>query len=114
MRRGCPAMLVLLVVALCGATAAIAARLSAGEDGRIGPVNRIQPTGRQLNPYGRQTQLGNFPTGGALTRDGGFLWTLCGGRGKNDSRIIQVVSKRHCPRGNRGKKCRAKRDERVE
>src|SRR6266480_2277188 len=99
MSRGRLALLVGVVVALSVAATAIAARLSAGEDGRIGPVNRVQPTGRQLNPYGRQTKLGNFPTGGALTPDGGFLWTLSAGRGKNDIRIVQVASKRHCPKG---------------
>ncbi len=59
--------------------------------GRIGPSNRIQPTGRQLHPVGRLVALGNFPTGGALTPDGRFLWTLSAGRGRNDIRIVQVA-----------------------
>ena len=37
------------------------------------------------------TQLGNFPTGGALTTDGRFLWTLSTGRGRNDIRIVRVA-----------------------
>src|SRR5436190_16915120 len=56
----------------------------------VGPTTRIQPTGRQLNPVGKLTRLGNFPTGGALTPDGRFLWTLSTGRGHNDIRIVQV------------------------
>jgi YVTN family beta-propeller protein len=56
----------------------------------VGPTTRIQPTGRQLNPVGKLTRLGNFPTGGALTPDGRFLWTLSTGRGHNDIRIVRV------------------------
>ena len=59
--------------------------------GRIGPRNRIQPTGRKLHPVGKLVQLGNFPTGGALTPDGRFLWTLSAGRGRNDIRIVALV-----------------------
>ncbi len=56
----------------------------------VGPTTRIQPTGRQLNPVGKLTKLGNFPTGGARTPDGRFLWTLSTGRGPNDIRIVRV------------------------
>src|SRR6266508_1612046 len=56
----------------------------------VGPKTRIQPTGRKLDPVGTMTKLGNFPTGGALTPDGRFLWTLSTGRGKNDIRIVRV------------------------
>jgi hypothetical protein len=59
--------------------------------GVIGPSNGIQPSGRQLHPEGRLTQLGNLPTGGALTPNGRFLWTLSTGRGRNDVRIVQVA-----------------------
>jgi YVTN family beta-propeller protein len=58
--------------------------------GVIGPSNGIQPTGRKLNPVGKLTQLGNFPTGGALTSNGRFLWTLSTGRARNDIRIVRV------------------------
>ena len=57
----------------------------------IGPSSRIQPTGRKLDPVGKLTELGNFPTGGALTTDGRFLWTLSTGRGRNDIRIVRVA-----------------------
>jgi DNA-binding beta-propeller fold protein YncE len=56
----------------------------------VGPRTRIQPTGRQLNPVGTMTKLGNFPTGGALTPDGRFLWTLSTGRGINGIRIVKM------------------------
>jgi YVTN family beta-propeller protein len=59
--------------------------------GQIGPDSRIQPTGRKLNPVGKLTQLGNFPTGGALTSNGRFLWTLSTGRARNDIRILRVM-----------------------
>src|SRR5213592_970021 len=59
----------------------------------VGPRTRIQPTGRQLNPVGKLTKLGNFPTGGALTPDGRFLWTLSTGRGINDIRIVAAAGR---------------------
>src|SRR5512133_130013 len=82
------------------AAAALAALLTAGvaiaaaaQLGVIGPSNRIQPTGRKLDPVGKLTDLGNFPTGGALTTDGRFLWTLSTGRSRNDIRIVRVAPK---------------------
>jgi DNA-binding beta-propeller fold protein YncE len=50
--------------------------------------------GRQLTPQGAQVRLGNFPTGGAVTADGRFLWTVSAGQGANDVRIVDV-SRRH-------------------
>src|SRR4051794_37726092 len=73
----------------CGAGFALAQ--SSGE-GIIGPDNHIQPSGRQLNPPGTLTKLGNHPAGGALTPDGRFAWTLSAGRGRNDVRIVNVAS----------------------
>jgi DNA-binding beta-propeller fold protein YncE len=84
-------------IAIAGIVAALIAGLAVGialavkaPGGRIGPKNRIQPTGRKLNPVGKMTRLGNFPTGGALTVDGRYLWTLSTGRGRNDIRIVRV------------------------
>jgi DNA-binding beta-propeller fold protein YncE len=59
----------------------------------VGPRTRLQPTGRQLDPVGKLTRLGNFPTGGALTPNGRFLWTLSTGRGINDVRIVKVAGR---------------------
>ena len=76
--------LVVLVVLAGGGIAASAAV----DSGVIGPQNRIQPSGRKLDPVGKLTKLGNAPAGGALTRGGGYLWTLSAGRGQNDIRIV--------------------------
>src|SRR6188472_4312293 len=78
-----------LGIVLLGA-AGIAWAATGGGSNVVGPRTRIQPTGRQLNPVGKQTRLGNFPTGGALTPDGRFLWTLSTGRGPNDIRIVRL------------------------
>jgi DNA-binding beta-propeller fold protein YncE len=48
--------------------------------------------GRDLTPYGRMTAVGQFPTGGALTRDGRFYWAVGTGRGTNDVRIVAVAT----------------------
>ncbi len=82
------ARIALIVAILLGVGVAVAASV---RNGRIGPQNRIQPTGRKLHPAGRLTKLGNHPNGGALTRDGRYLWTLSAGRGINDIRIVKAV-----------------------
>src|SRR5205823_5810320 len=50
--------------------------------------------GRRLDPVGKLTKLGNFPTNGRLTPDGRFLWTLSAGRGLNDIRIVNVKTRK--------------------
>ena len=81
------------VVATLGAVLALSgvAWAAGSQLGVIGPDNGIQPTGRKLDPVGKMTQLGNFPTGGALTKNGRFLWTLSTGRARNDIRIVRVA-----------------------
>jgi DNA-binding beta-propeller fold protein YncE len=79
-----------LGIAVLGA-ASIAWSATGGGSNIVGPSTRIQPTGRQLEPVGKLTKLGNFPTGGALTPNGRFLWTLSTGRGINDIRIVKVT-----------------------
>src|SRR5215212_2168089 len=69
---------------------ALALAQVSGDDGRIGPANKIQPSGRQLAPAGKLTRVGNHPAGGALTPNGRFYWTLSAGRGRNDVRIVRV------------------------
>ncbi len=109
-RRG---MVTGLIVALLIVVAGVAIAIAAGggkEQGRIGPSTAIQPSGRKLDPTGKTTKLGNLPTGGGLTRDGGFLWTLSAGRGANDVRIVRVLpKKRHCKAGKGGRECRRDR-----
>jgi YVTN family beta-propeller protein len=60
--------------------------------GRVGPQLSLLPSGRHLTPQGRLVDLGNYPTGAALTRDGHFYWTVSTGRGINDVRIVSVAS----------------------
>ncbi len=79
----------LVVIAALGTAAALVIGAQTPE-GVIGPDTRIQPNGRLLNPVGKLTDLGNLPTGGALTIDGRFAWTLSAGRGANDVRIVRV------------------------
>ena len=90
MRSPRRAVAVCALVALgLGTVAAAAARL-ARDDGRIGPARRLLNNGRRLDPYGTLTRLGQFPTGGRLTPDGRFFWTVSSGRGRNDVRIVSV------------------------
>src|SRR5436190_2146637 len=86
--RGRPAWVLLtaIVIVACAGVAWAAA----GALNTVGPNTRIQPTGRKLDPVGKLTRLGNFPTGGALTPGGRFLWTLSTGRARNDIRIVRV------------------------
>jgi DNA-binding beta-propeller fold protein YncE len=93
--------------------AGVALAAPAFDEGRIGPQNRIQPSGRLLKPYGKLTGLGNLPAGGALTPDGRFLWTVSAGRGSNDVRIVQVGTTGKCTPGGRGHRCRVKRARQV-
>ena len=61
-------------------------------DGRIGPALGTTGNGRTLNPTGRLTALGNFPTGSALTPDGRFIWAVDAGHGQNDVKVMDVAS----------------------
>jgi hypothetical protein len=106
-RIAAPAALALL------AAAGIALGAATENDGRIGPQSRIQPSGRELHPYGKLTGLGNLPAGGALTPDGRFLWTVSAGRGRNDVRIIQIGTTGRCKHGGRGHRCRVRRARQV-
>src|SRR5881227_2197171 len=81
--------LLLWLVVLAGITAEVAIAQQ-GDDGVIGPARRLLGNGRQLTPYGKTAPLGNFPTGGRVTPNGRFLWTVSTGRGLNDVRIVSV------------------------
>jgi DNA-binding beta-propeller fold protein YncE len=67
--------------------------VAAADDGLIGPDLGITGNGRHLQPAGTLVGLGNFPTGGAVTPDGRFYWTVSTGRGPNDIRIVSLASK---------------------
>jgi DNA-binding beta-propeller fold protein YncE len=53
---------------------------------------RIANTGRKLAPLGRMTAVGNFPTGGRLSPDGRFYWSVSAGHGRNDVQIVDVAT----------------------
>src|SRR3954453_7635392 len=79
----------LWLVVLAGILAEVAIAQQ-GDDGVIGPGRRLLGNGRLLTPYGKIAPLGNFPTGGRVTPNGRFLWTVSTGRGLNDVRIVSV------------------------
>jgi YVTN family beta-propeller protein len=56
------------------------------------PIQRTAIThyGRQVTPLGNLTDVGVFPGGGALTRDGQFYWSVDTGKDINYVYIIQV------------------------
>ncbi len=86
-----PRTLRLALLAGCAASAAgTAAVATAAETGRIGPSTGIVNLGRHLHPYGSQVGVGNVPTGGAITPDGRFYWTVSAGAGANDVRIVDL------------------------
>jgi DNA-binding beta-propeller fold protein YncE len=64
------------------------------DDGIIGPGQALLGNGRHLQPAGALVGLGNFPTGGAVTPNGRFYWTVSTGRGRNDIRIVSVAYKK--------------------
>src|SRR5918911_1149515 len=86
-----------LVAALAALSTACAVAVAVAQDdvvtGRIGPAYGTFGNGRHLQPFGKLVGLGNFPTGGAVTPDGRFLWTVSTGRGHNDIRIVSVANK---------------------
>ncbi|MEI8083582.1 MAG: hypothetical protein WCI74_17230, partial [Actinomycetes bacterium] len=57
------------------------------------PATGFLLNGRQLVQQGTQVTLGNFPTGGAVTSDGRYLWTVSTGQGRNDVRIVDTTTK---------------------
>ena len=88
-----------VVFALCfalAASAAVALGVSSRSAQRPSPATGLLPDGRQLAPAGTRVTLGNLPTGGALTADGRFLWTVSAGVGNNDVRIVDTAQHRVC------------------
>src|SRR5262245_48674429 len=84
-----PALIVLSAIVLAAASPARAA-----DNGLIGPDLSTTGNGRHFQPAGTMVGLGNFPTGGAVTPNGRFYWTVSTGRGQNDIRIVSVGDKR--------------------
>src|SRR4051812_37600183 len=101
------------LAAAATATAGIAMAQTADNPGIIGPKNHIQPSGRKLSPTGKLTPVGNHPGGGALTRNGRFLWVLDAGRGHNDIRIVDAAPEVGCKTGKKGNRCRKSAKKRL-
>ena len=83
------------VCAALAASVAVALAVTAGSR-RPSPLTGLLPNGRQLSPAGTRVALGNLPTGGAITADGRYLWTVSAGIGNNDVRIVDTVTDRVC------------------
>jgi DNA-binding beta-propeller fold protein YncE len=84
---------VIAVVLACMCVPAPAMGLEPGRIGPLGPDRGLLNNGRLLRPAGTMTDLGNFPTGGAVTPNGRYYWTVSTGRGRNDIRIVNVHTK---------------------
>ena len=77
----------LAIVALGGSALALAA---SGGNQTVSPRAHRLENGRLPRPAGRLVRLGNFPTGGAVTADGRFYWTVSAGWSQNDVRIVSL------------------------
>jgi DNA-binding beta-propeller fold protein YncE len=106
-------LLATAAAATATATVGISIAQSNPNTGTIGPKNHIQPNGRKLSPTGRLTAVGNHPGGGALTKNGRFLWVLDAGRGHNDIRVVDAAPATACKPGKKGNKCRKKAAKRL-
>lgn len=72
-----------------------------------GATEFVANYGRRLAPLGRQTVVGNYPSGGALTPDGKFYWAINSGHGRNNVSVVnvatgQVTQELPLPGGNAG------------
>jgi DNA-binding beta-propeller fold protein YncE len=98
--RAAIAVVLFLLLVAAGLVAAIANRSGTHEPSALestaAATSAVMPSGRQLTPQGVQVALGNLPTGGAVTADGRFLWTVSAGFGSNDVRIVDTVDQRVC------------------
>jgi DNA-binding beta-propeller fold protein YncE len=105
--------LALVILAALAAGVVIAQVSDPKKEGRTSTSKLLLGNGRDLNPAGKMTKLGNYPAGGALTKNGRFLWTVSAGRGRNDVRIVRVETGVRCQRGRRGRGCRRRNARRI-
>jgi len=87
-------LLTALLALTAGAVVSRAASDAPPVPGEIGPAYAVTGNGRVLHPDGRMTPVGDFPTGGALSPDGRFYWTISAGHGHDDVQIVDVASGR--------------------
>ena len=80
------------LAALAAAGGGAVAVAQTASDGVIGPSLGILDNGRHLHPYGKLVGLGQFPTGGAVTPNGRYLWTVSTGRGQIGDLVIRDKS----------------------
>lgn len=92
-RRFAPTLAAYLVVGIIGLALA-GCSPEPTQSSTPAPDSGVLINGRKLNPQGAQVDLGNFPTGGAVTDDGRFLWTVSTGFDINDIRIVDTAAKR--------------------
>jgi YVTN family beta-propeller protein len=81
-----------LLFAVFGQATAHSAGRSVDRSGEIGPAFLLTANGRHLQPAGRMTEVGDFPTGGALTHDGRFFWAVDSGHGKDGVHVVNVAT----------------------
>jgi YVTN family beta-propeller protein len=91
MKRAIPVLAVWLAVVACSAPG----QGSSGGSTTASTTSALA-SGRQLTPAGTQVDLGNYPTGGAATVDGKFLWTVSAGFSSNDVRIVDTATHQVC------------------
>src|SRR3954466_629198 len=82
----------LLRAVLMAGLVAVAVAVPRAADDTPSPNTSLPVAGRQLDPAGRMVPVGAFPTGGALSPDGRFYWTVDSGRGATAVRVIDVQS----------------------
>src|SRR4051794_41282309 len=83
-----PAVRRTLAVALLAGAVALPASGVAQET--PGPSSSLTVAGRKLEPAGRLTPVGSFPTGGALTPGGRLYWSGGAGPGETAARVVDV------------------------
>src|SRR5215471_17350378 len=81
-----------LTLAVVSQSSAHSAGRAVERSGEIGPAFLLTANGRHLQPAGRMTEVGDFPTGGALTRDGRFFWAVDSGHGKDGVHVVDVAT----------------------
>jgi YVTN family beta-propeller protein len=79
--------LLVAVIVLGIAGAAVAESVTSGE---VGPSLHLTASGHLLQPAGRLTTVGDFPTGSAVLPGGRFLWVADCGHGEDDVKVVDL------------------------
>ena len=95
MKRSVPVLACALLVTACSVGTAPGGGTSASGSGGAATAP-VLASGRVLTPAGSLVDLGNYPTGGAATADGRFLWTVSAGFSSNDVRIVDTATHQVC------------------